>query len=114
MCTLLCGLADLLKVRAQAIDPATRKPFYHYPHPWKALGDIYRNEGGFAALYRCEHVVYIGKHKLRRAGRVTVRERLCCRGHEPALQAAVPLAHAEAVRHVGVVAGVSCPPLSVQ
>lgn len=44
--------ADLLKVRAQAINPATGKPFYNYPNPWKALGDIYRNEGGFAALYR--------------------------------------------------------------
>lgn len=44
--------ADLLKVRAQAIDPATGRPFYHYPNPWKALGQIYSQEGGFAALYR--------------------------------------------------------------
>jgi hypothetical protein len=44
--------ADLIKVRAQAIDPATGKPFYNYPNPWKALGEIYRNEGGLTGLYR--------------------------------------------------------------
>jgi hypothetical protein len=50
---LTCHLpSDLLKVRAQAINPATGRPFYHYPNPWKALGQIYSQEGGFAALYR--------------------------------------------------------------
>lgn len=43
---------DLLKVRAQAINPDTGKPFYSYPNPWKALGEIFRNEGGLAGLYR--------------------------------------------------------------
>jgi hypothetical protein len=53
---LLCACAaaaDLLKVRAQAINPDTGKPFYSYPNPWKALGEIFRNEGGLAGLYRC-------------------------------------------------------------
>lgn len=49
---LLSCRADLLKVRAQAMNPATGKPFYQYSNPWTALADIYRHEGGFAGLYR--------------------------------------------------------------
>lgn len=44
---------DLVKVRLQAIDPATMKPYYNYPSPWTAIWDIYKHEGGLRALYRC-------------------------------------------------------------
>jgi len=43
---------DLLKVRAQALNPATGKPYYQYPNPWTAIAYIYRHEGGFSGLYR--------------------------------------------------------------
>uniref|UniRef100_A0A383VG02 Mitochondrial carrier protein n=1 Tax=Tetradesmus obliquus TaxID=3088 RepID=A0A383VG02_TETOB len=43
---------DLVKIRAQALNPATGRPFYSYPSPWAALGIIYRTEGGIAGMYR--------------------------------------------------------------
>lgn len=54
--TLLLGRADLVKIRAQAMNPATGRPFYTYPSPWSALGTIYRTEGGIAGMYRCAHL----------------------------------------------------------
>ncbi|KAF6264115.1 mitochondrial carrier domain-containing protein [Scenedesmus sp. NREL 46B-D3] len=42
---------DLVKIRAQAMNPATGRPFYTYPSPWSALGTIYRTEGGIAGMY---------------------------------------------------------------
>jgi len=45
--------ADLLKVRAQAMDPASGRPFYSYSNKWVgAMIHIYQHEGGLSALYR--------------------------------------------------------------
>jgi hypothetical protein len=45
-------LADLVKIRAQAMNPATGRPFYSYPSPWSALRIIYQTEGGIIGMYR--------------------------------------------------------------
>jgi hypothetical protein len=42
-----------VKIRAQAMNPATGRPFYSYPSPWSALRIIYKTEGGIAGMYRC-------------------------------------------------------------
>jgi hypothetical protein len=47
-----CCHTDLVKIRAQAMNPATGRPFYSYPSPWSALGIIYRTEGGLKGMYR--------------------------------------------------------------
>lgn len=103
LCSTRTTNTDLLKVRAQAINPATGQPFYNYKNPWTALAEIYKNEGGFTALYRC-----VGSSSLRLL--TCPWYALPCASHNVCTY--MPLAHHLTPRPKR--AGVSFPPPSAQ
>lgn len=80
-CNFIMCFADLVKIRAQALDPVTCKPYYHYRSTASAFMDIYQKEGGMAGLYRLVREGWHGKH-----GSCVVfshTQRLLCMGQLP-------------------------------